>query len=78
MYVTAGHVNFSFATPECCLRREYAQPIWNEHHSHDQLYFGSLVRANRWSGENGDIVLIREALCRANADPIGGLRSGCL
>ena len=70
--------HFTFATPECCLRREFATATWGDDFSHDQLYFGSIVHTHRWSEENGDIVTIHEPLCRANADPVGGLRSGRL
>jgi glycosyltransferase involved in cell wall biosynthesis len=79
MVVSGGRTNFSFATPECCLRREYASPTWTSSGvRHDQQYFESIVRRNGWSEANGDIVLVPEALCRANSDPRGGLRSGRL
>jgi SAM-dependent methyltransferase len=79
MLVSATHVDFSYATPECCLRRPFATPGWTAAGSdHDQRYFRGIVAANGWSEERGDVVTIREALCRANADPRGGLRSGHL
>ncbi len=79
MIVSDGTTNFTFATPECCLRREFATPSWSDSGpGHDQLYFRQIVDANGWSEEGGEIVLLREALCRANADPRGGLRDGRL
>ena len=78
MIVTRGATNFSYATPECCLRREFATPSWVGNHSaQDQLYFSSIIAVNGWSQTKGDIVVIHEALCRANANARGGLRSGC-
>jgi hypothetical protein len=77
MIVSDGRVNYSYATPECCLRREYATPSWrNRGPAQDQRYFRRIVRTHGWTETAGDIVIIREALCRANADPEGGLRSG--
>jgi glycosyltransferase involved in cell wall biosynthesis len=79
MIVSGGRTNFSFATPECCLRREFATPTWTSSgNRHDQQYFESIVRANGWSEASGEVVLVPEALCRANTDPRGGLRSGRL
>jgi glycosyltransferase involved in cell wall biosynthesis len=80
MIVSNGGTNFSFATPECCLRREYATPHWttSSNPAHDQLYFSSIVRARRWSESSGEIITVREPLCRANSDQNGGLRSGKL
>lgn len=79
MIVSGGRTNFSYATPECCLRREIATPTWtNLNTSHDQLYFKSIVEAQGWSEAQGDIITVREALCQANWDPVGGLRSGRL
>jgi len=78
MIVSGGCTNFSYATPECCLRRELATPTWTNNTSHDQLYFRSIVNAQGWSEAQGDIITVREALCRANWDPMGGLRSGRL
>jgi glycosyltransferase involved in cell wall biosynthesis len=77
MVVSAGRVDFSHATPECCLRRAYATPTWTAAGiKQDQLYFSSILAANGWSEEKGDIVILAEVLCRANTDPQGGLRSG--
>jgi hypothetical protein len=77
MLVSAGQVNFSHATPECCLRRAFATPTWTAAGiKQDQLYFGSIIAANGWSEGTGDIVVLAEAMCRANSDPQGGLRSG--
>jgi glycosyltransferase involved in cell wall biosynthesis len=78
MVVSGGRTNFSYATPECCLLKESALAKWSARSSHDQLYFTAIASANGWSEANGDIVVIREALCRANCDPRGGLRSGRL
>jgi glycosyltransferase involved in cell wall biosynthesis len=79
MIVTAGRINFSYATPECCLRREFATPSWsNSGPAQDQLYFKSIVAAQGWSTASDDIVILDEPLCRANCDPRGGLRSGRL
>jgi hypothetical protein len=78
MMVSAEQMNLSYATPECCLRREFATPTWANHLSHDQLYFKNIVAARGWSESQGDIVTLNEALCQANCDPRGGLRSGRL
>ena len=79
MLVDYGGTDFTFATPECCLQREYASPTWGASGvRQDQLYFESIVSANGWSEERGDIVLVDETLCRANTDPLGGLRDGYL
>jgi glycosyltransferase involved in cell wall biosynthesis len=79
MLVDATTVNFSYATPECCLRAEFATPSWDDAGwAQDQRYFGSIVSTNDWSEARGDIVVVREALCRANEDSRGGLRSGHL
>ncbi len=71
----AGGVDYSFATPEVCLRRRYATPTWRGGGTHDQVYFREIVARNRWR-EPRDIVALRVALCRANHDPEGGLRAG--
>ena len=80
MVVSDGRTDLTLATPECCLRRKYVTPTWMLHGpAHDQHYFGSIVAAQHWgSEENGDIVVIAEALCRANSDACGGLRVGLL
>jgi glycosyltransferase involved in cell wall biosynthesis len=75
MYVAAGRVDYSFATPEVCLRRAYATPTWRRGGAHDQTYFKEIVARNGWSGSR-DVVLLRAPLCRANHDPVGGLRAG--
>jgi hypothetical protein len=75
----SGQANFTFATPECCLRRPYATPTWgNRDNAHDQQYFRRLVQSNHWTESAGDLVTLHEVLCRANADGRGGLRSGSL
>ena len=77
MIVSNGQVNFSYATPECCLRKQFTSPTWlNNGPCHDQYYFRQIISQHRWSEEKGDIIVIPEALCRANTDPSGGLRSG--
>lgn len=77
MIVTGGKVNYSYATPECCLRRPFATPTWTtEGPGQDQKYFQRIIQHNRWKESTGDILLIREPLCRANVHPEGGLRSG--
>ncbi|MGH2368089.1 MAG: glycosyltransferase family 2 protein, partial [Chloroflexota bacterium] len=77
MIVSGGQMNFSYATPECCLRRAFAMPTWSSSGvTQDQVYFRSIISFNRWSEERGDIVVIPDVLCRANADPRGGVRSG--
>jgi glycosyltransferase involved in cell wall biosynthesis len=79
MIVTAGRTNFSYATPECCLRREFVTPSWSSSSpAHDQLYFKTIVATHGWSTEQGDILTLGEALCHAHCDPRGGLRSGRL
>jgi glycosyltransferase involved in cell wall biosynthesis len=79
MLVGSGRTDYSHATPECCLSREDATPSWNNHNYYqDQHYFSDIVARNRWSEANGDIVILREALCRSNGDPYGGLRAGNL
>ncbi|MEA2559234.1 MAG: hypothetical protein QOH06_738 [Acidobacteriota bacterium] len=71
------HVNFSYATPECCLRREFATPTWDGQRAcEDQRYFGAIVQAHGWTEESGDIVVIAKPLCRARTDPRGGRRDG--
>ena len=77
MIVTGGAMNFSYATPECCLRREFATAEWSTRGpAQDQRYFRQIVEKNKWSEDGGEIVTVREALCRANCDAMGGLRSG--
>jgi glycosyltransferase involved in cell wall biosynthesis len=73
-----GQVNFTHATPVCCLRRELATPTWEEERRQDIKYYGDIIAANDLSEERGDIVLIPELLVRARSDPKGGLRSGRL
>jgi glycosyltransferase involved in cell wall biosynthesis/SAM-dependent methyltransferase len=77
MIVGDGTVNYSYATPEVCIRREYAEPIWTGDGIYqDQNYFRRIVSRNRWNERRRDIVFVREPLCRANSDPVGGLRAG--
>jgi len=77
MSLSKSRKNYSYATPECCLRRKFATPTWdNKGPAQDQRYFRNIVKINGWSLENGDIIILREILCRANRNPRGGLRSG--
>lgn len=77
MIVSDGSVNYSNATPECCLRRVLATPTWrNNGPCQDQRYFQSIVKLRGWSKAKGDIVTIKQALCQANTDLYGGLRAG--
>ena len=78
MYRGDGQINFTFATPVCCLRREYATPTWQAVGRQDLQYYQTIVEANGWSEEHGDIVLVPEILVRARSDPRGGLRGGRL
>ena len=77
MLMKSGRVNFSHATPECCLRRRYATPTWDGlDFCEDQRYFEEIARANGWSEEGGEVVVIPKVLCAAYRDPVGGLRAG--
>ncbi len=77
MIVGDGTVNYSFATPEVCLRRELATPTWDPRGgAQDQRYFRRILEDNNLSEEDGSIAVVREALSRAITDPVGGLRSG--
>ena len=77
MAVGNGAEDYSYATPECCLRRELATPTWDELGTcEDQRYFGSLVEAHGWTEEKGDIVVIPKVLCRAHHASEGGRRGG--
>lgn len=79
MIVSDGGTNFSHATPECCLRKEFATPDWSgAAPAHDQKYFREIVELNGWSETDGDIIVVRQGLCQANSDAFGGLRSGRL
>jgi hypothetical protein len=78
MYRGDGQINFTFATPVCCLRREYATPTWQAVGRQDLQYYQGIAQANGWSEEHGDIVLVPEILVRARSDPRGGLRGGRL
>lgn len=73
-----GWDNFTYATPECCLRRPYATPTWIPEHGQDQTYFKTIAHKNGWSVENGKIVVLGEVLCAAGFDLRGGLRRGDL
>jgi len=73
-----GRPGFSLATPTCCLRREAARADWIPDHGHDKVYFRRIADSNRWTIANGGIVELSEIMCRAWADPSGGLRRGDL
>ena len=73
-----GWDNFTYATPQCCLRREFATASWVPEHGQDQTYFKTIGGTRGWSVENGKIVVIGEVLCAAGFDPRGGLRRGGL
>ncbi len=77
MLVSDGSTNFSYATPECCLRRELATPTWEGGGgAQDQRYFSRIVIENDLALENDSVVIIPRALCRAKSDAHGGLRNG--
>jgi hypothetical protein len=77
MILQDGSINFSYATPECALCAEFATPTWRPYSSvQDQNYFQAIINTNQWSQENGDILLLNQATCRANSDLKGGARSG--
>jgi glycosyltransferase involved in cell wall biosynthesis len=78
MIVREGRENYSYATPECSLRRSLATPTWRATDGivQDQRYFSRIINANGLSEKNGGIAVIKEGLCKANTDPYGGLRSG--
>jgi glycosyltransferase involved in cell wall biosynthesis len=78
MHHSDGQLHFTYATPECCLRRQFATPTWSNVGHQGQRYFSEIVSANGWSESDGDIVLVPELLLRANANKRGGLRSGRL
>jgi len=66
----------AYATPECCVRREFITPTWANVGYQGGRYFSDIIAANGWSQDQGDIVVVREQLYRANGDRRGGLRSG--
>jgi glycosyltransferase involved in cell wall biosynthesis len=78
MLIHGVHENFSYATPQCCIRREFATSTWESCGCHDQVYFARIAARNGWSLENGSIVMVKEFLCCANSDGAGGLREGQL
>jgi len=78
MYRQDGQLNFTYATPECCLRRQFVTPTWGNVGRQDQAYFSDIVDTNGWSEDEGDIVVIPELLVRARSERRGGLRSGRL
>lgn len=78
MYRGDGQINFTMATPVCCLRSQYATPTWQAVGRQDLQYYQGIVETNGWSEDHGDIVLVPEILVRARSDPRGGLRGGRL
>ncbi len=73
-----GRPGFTLSTPGCCLRRESATADWIPDHGHDKVYFRRIADRNKWTVSNGGIVELDQVLCRAFADPSGGLRRGDL
>jgi glycosyltransferase involved in cell wall biosynthesis len=73
-----GWDNFSYATPACSLRSEYATPTWIAEHGQDQTYFKTIAQQHGWSVENGRIIVLGEVLCSVGFDMRGGLRRGDL
>jgi len=72
-----GRVNYSFATPEVCLRRVHATATWRvDGPGQDQRYFRRIVADHGWKKESREVVTLQMPLCRANRDPRGGLRAG--
>jgi glycosyltransferase involved in cell wall biosynthesis len=68
---------YGFSTPGCCVRREYITPTWvNKGPCQDQQYFMTLAYVNGWSEALGDFVYLRKVTCKANSEPVGGLRAG--
>jgi glycosyltransferase involved in cell wall biosynthesis len=77
MLVGNHRIDYSYATPECCLRREFATPTWDDRGPcQDQRYFKGIAARHVWSEKQGDIVVVRRPVCRACKDRTGGLRSG--
>jgi glycosyltransferase involved in cell wall biosynthesis len=77
MLMRSGKANFSHATPECCLRRQYATPTWDGLGvCEDQRYFQEIARTNGWSEQGGEVVVLSKVLCASYGDPVGGLRAG--
>jgi glycosyltransferase involved in cell wall biosynthesis len=78
MYRGDGQLNFTLATPVCCLRREFATPTWQAVGRQDLQYYQGIIDHHGWSEDRGDIVLVPEILVRARSDARGGLRGGRL
>jgi glycosyltransferase involved in cell wall biosynthesis len=78
MYRGDGQLNFTLATPVCCMRREFATPTWQAVGRQDLQYYQGIIESHGWSEERGDIVLVPEILVRARSDARGGLRGGRL
>jgi glycosyltransferase involved in cell wall biosynthesis/SAM-dependent methyltransferase len=77
MQVGSHRIDYSYATPECCIRREFATPTWDDRGPcQDQRYFKAIAARHAWSEKRGDIVVVRLPVCRACKDRSGGLRSG--
>ena len=77
IFLKDGRKVFGYGTQMCCLRREFATPTWTGGGpGQDNRYYHGIIAANRWSEARGDIVVLPEAMCRANGDPVGGLRLG--
>jgi hypothetical protein len=74
---------FVGSTPGFCLRRESAPTDWIPNHGrgkhgHGKVYFRRVAEWNNWPPSKRGIVELREVLCRAGADPSGGLHRGDL
>jgi glycosyltransferase involved in cell wall biosynthesis len=78
MYRGDGQINFTLATPVCCLRREFVTPTWEAVGRQDVQYYQGIIENHGWSEDRGDIVLVPEILVRARSDARGGLRGGRL
>jgi glycosyltransferase involved in cell wall biosynthesis len=78
MYRGDGQINFTLATPVCCLRREFVTPTWEAVGRQDLQYYQGIIENHGWSEDRGDIVLVPEILVRARSDARGGLRGGRL
>lgn len=68
-------IDFSYATPECWLRRQYATPTWQGGtYAQDQIYFQTIAQKNNWTEKNE--VRLPEVLVRAHTEMQGGIREG--
>lgn len=70
---TGSETNFSFATPEVVVRRQFVTPTWAACNCHDQMYFDRIAVANKWR-EGNQITTLNAVLVTARSHPQGGLR----